>query len=65
MIAVPRRLNYPEAAAFVGVKLSTLRSLVSRGQVPHIRLTARLVVFDEKSLGAWLESKRVDVGGAA
>lgn len=60
-----KRLDYAGAAAFLGVKISTLRSLVSRGQVPHLRLTARLVVFELEALERWIDSKRVDAKGAA
>jgi hypothetical protein len=64
----PRRVGYVEAAAFLGVKAGTLRALVSRGQVPHVRISARLVVFEiggdgEHSLDRWLEKRRVEVGG--
>lgn len=58
-----KRLDYCAAAAHLGIKLSTLRSLVSRGQIPHIRLTARLVVFDLDALERHLDAKRVEVGG--
>ena len=53
------RLNYEQAAAYLGIKLATLRSMVCRKQVPHMRLTARLVVFDRAQLDAWLGERSV------
>ena len=57
------RLNYVEAAAYVGVPVGTLRSMVSRRQVPHIRLAARIVVFDVAQLDAWIAERSVAPGG--
>lgn len=56
-----RPLGYAQAAELVGVPASTLRSMVSRRQVPHIRLSARIVVFDVEEIETWLASKRVAV----
>lgn len=57
------RLGYSEAAQYLGIKVATLRSLVCRKQVPHVRITARLVVFDRDQLDAWLAAKSVAVEG--
>lgn len=56
-----KRLDYTAAAAFIGVKPGTLRSMVSRRQVPHIRLSKRVVVFEESALQTWLDAHRVEV----
>ena len=53
------RFGYTEAAAYLGLKVSTLRSLVCRKQVPHIRLTPKLVVFDRDALDAFMREKAV------
>jgi excisionase family DNA binding protein len=50
-----RRVNYAAAAEFIGVKVTTLRSMVHRKQVPHIRLGPQLVVFDLDELERWLQ----------
>jgi len=39
-------LNYRDAARMLGIPVGTLRSMVCRRQVPHIRMSARIVVFD-------------------
>lgn len=52
-----RRLDYSQAAARLGIKVSTLRSMVSRKQVPHIRLNAATVIFDADALEAWLPQR--------
>ena len=57
-------IDYARAAVVLGVKVGTLRSMVSRGQVPHIRLSPRLVVFDIADLQAHLDAHRVAAGGA-
>ena len=50
-----RRLTYADAAKHLGVKPSTIRSMVHRRQVPHIRLGPQLVVFDTAALDAWIQ----------
>ena len=59
-----RRVGYPDAAAYLAVPLGTLRSMVSRRQVPHVRLTARIVVFDLDALDAWLSERTIAAGSA-
>lgn len=53
------RFGYKQAARYLGVKEGTLRVLVSRKQVPHVRLGARLVVFDRESLDAHIKANTV------
>lgn len=54
-----RLLNYTEAAAYLSMPEGTLRSLVCRRQIPHVRITARMVKFDPGDLDAWINSHRV------
>lgn len=53
------------AAKKLAVPIGTLRSWVSRKQIPHVRLSGRVCVFDEAELDAWLASRRVAVGGVS
>ena len=55
------RINYAGAAAHLGIPLGTLRSMVCRRQVPHIRISARIVVFELTELDAWIDAHRVPV----
>lgn len=55
------RLSYRDAARLLGIPVGTLRSMVCRRQVPHIRISARVVVFDVVALEEWIASRRVDV----
>lgn len=55
------RLNYRDAARLLGIPVGTLRSMVCRRSVPHIRISPRVVVFDVGALEAWIASRRVDV----
>ena len=52
-------LNYEAAAKMLGLKLPTLYSHVCRKRIPHIRLSQRMVRYDEDELAAWLRSKSV------
>ena len=55
------RLTYREAARLLGIPVGTLRSMVCRRQVPHIRISPRVVVFDVACLEDWIAQRRVDV----
>lgn len=52
-------LDYREAADLLGLKVATLYSKVSRKEIPHIRLSPRLVRFERSALEAWIASCRV------
>ncbi|MDQ3364057.1 MAG: helix-turn-helix domain-containing protein [Myxococcota bacterium] len=54
-------LNYREAARLLGIPVGTLRSMVCRRQVPHIRISPRVVVFDVIVLETWIAARRVGV----
>ena len=54
-----KRINYADAAAYIGVKVQTLRAMVCQKRVPHIRLGGKLVVFDVEMLDEWLRSRVV------
>ncbi len=54
-------LNYREAARMLGIPIGTLRSMVCRRQVPHIRISPRIVVFEVAALNAWITARRVGV----
>lgn len=57
----PKMLTYKDAADLLGLQLGTLYAMVSRRQVPHVRLGRRLVRFDAVSLDEWVRARRVDV----
>ena len=53
-----RLIGYEEAAKKLGIKIGTLYSWVSQGKgPPHVRLSGRLVRFDEEALDAWLAAR--------
>lgn len=54
-------MSYQEAADLLGLQPGTLYSMVSRRQIPHIRLGSRLVRFDRAELEAWLAERRVAI----
>lgn len=47
-------LTYAETAELLGVKRVTLYSMVSRHELPHVRLGPRLVRFRRSELAAWI-----------
>jgi excisionase family DNA binding protein len=55
---VSRRVGYAHAASYIGVAVSTLYVLVHRRQIPHMRISKRLVVFDLNDLDRWLDERR-------
>lgn len=59
MTEAPGRLRYDGAAAFLNIPVATLRSMVHRKQIPHIRIGGRLVLFDRTDLERWLDERRV------
>jgi len=58
--AAPELLTYSQAADLLNVAPGTLYSWVSRGQVPHIRLSLRSVRFDREALLKWLDAGRME-----
>ena len=57
----PTLLDYHGMVARYGIKFGTLASWVARKQIPHIRLSARMVRFDPLEIDAWLAARRVAV----
>lgn len=51
-------IDYAKAAAKLDVKVTTLRSMVHHGSIPHVRLGPRLVRFDPADLDRWIAEKR-------
>ena len=58
-------IDYHEAAPILGLTEGTLRSLVSRSQIPRVRLSDRIVRFSRRSLQEWIASHSVTGGGKA
>lgn len=58
-------LTYEQASALLNIPRGTLASMVSRRQIPHVRLGARTVRFHESELLDWLAERRVSAGAGA
>ncbi len=54
-------LNYTTAAAFLGMRIGTLYGMVSKKQIPHIRINKRIVRFSKEELKNFIEKHRVDL----
>jgi excisionase family DNA binding protein len=50
--------GYAGAAAYLGIPVATVRSMVCRGTIPFYRLSPRLVRFDLRELREWCAHKR-------
>jgi excisionase family DNA binding protein len=50
-------INTTDASKCLGISMSTLYSYTSKEKIPHIKLAGK-VLFDEKDLNSWLESKK-------
>lgn len=55
-------VRYERAAARIGTTPGTLRAMVSRGTVPHIRIGKRMVRFSLRDLDAWIAEHRQPAG---
>lgn len=56
---IAERWGYTATAHYIGVPVGTVRAWVSRRRIPHLRLGARLVVFERAEIDRWLASQRV------
>lgn len=54
-----RRVRYKQAATHTGIPEGTLRAMVCRKTIPHIRVGPRLVLLDLDELDTWLAGLRV------
>lgn len=54
MKTIPNVMNDEQAAAYLHVRPSTLRTMVRNNLVPYTRLGERLVVFMREVLDLWL-----------
>jgi excisionase family DNA binding protein len=48
-------------AELLGVPAGTVRSMISRRQLPTVRIGPRIVRFDENEIMRWLDARRVAV----
>jgi excisionase family DNA binding protein len=49
-----------EAAKFLNLSRHTVRALVSRGELPAVRISARCFKFDPADLRKFVESRRIE-----
>nr|BFD65317.1 hypothetical protein HAGR004_03390 [Bdellovibrio sp. HAGR004] len=53
-----RPITYLQVQQMTGLPLGTLYSLVSRKQIPHMRMGTRLVRFNPTEVKKWMKSVR-------
>ena len=54
----PRLLSQQDAAAYLGISYWTLRDLMFRGEVPHVKIGRRILV-DRLDLDAYLDRVKI------
>lgn len=54
-------VGYSRTSYETGLPIGTLYSMVSRKQIPHVRLGPRLVRFDLEEIRRWIEKRRVPI----
>jgi excisionase family DNA binding protein len=52
------RLTVEQAAAHLGVSISTLGRLRRAGRIPYLKLSDGKAVYERDELDRWLESRR-------
>jgi excisionase family DNA binding protein len=52
-------IGYKEIAEMMGMPIGTIYAWVCRKEIPHIRISAKLVRFDLDEIQKWIEEKRV------
>ena len=57
--------TYAEVERLTGIPVGTLYSLVSRNEIPHVRLGRRIVRFSETDLRRWIEDHSVPAGSSS
>lgn len=58
-------LKYSDASVLLDVKVGTLYAWVSRGLIPFVRLSPRVVRFRREDLDQWLKERTVHPGSGA
>ena len=53
-----RLIDYDTLSHMLGMKKATLYSMVSKGTLPHIRFSTRLVRFDLHQIELWVDERR-------
>lgn len=60
-----RKVHYDEASLETGLCVPTLYTYVRRNQIPHYRLSKRLVVFSVRELREWMAARHRSGGPVA
>lgn len=55
----PKFLTYAAASRYLSVPVGTLRALVHRKAIPHVRIGPRSVIFERTELDRWIDELRV------
>lgn len=54
-----RFLSYAQAAQYLALPIGTLRAMVHRKTIPHVRIGPRTVTFELADLDQWIAAHKV------
>ena len=57
-------VGYKTASQLIQVPMGTLYGLVSKKQIPHYRISKRMVLFSLEEIQQWIKGHRIEVGRA-
>lgn len=61
---IKRLLNIEEASEYLGVAEKTLYHWVSMKKIPFVKLSHKVLRFDNEKIDGWIEENTVDTAGA-
>lgn len=64
LVAERRLLDAAEAAEYLGLSETALRSKVQRREIPFVRVGKRQLRFDIRQLERWIEERTIGDGSA-
>lgn len=55
----PQFFTYRDAARYLSLPVGTLRAMVHRKAIPHVRIGPQSVRFDRAELDRWIDARRI------
>jgi excisionase family DNA binding protein len=65
LAALPLLLTVDEVAALLRTTRKAIYAKVERGQIPHVRISARSLLFDRDELLRWMDERRAPSPGGS
>ena len=65
LAALPLLLTVDEVATLLRTTRKAIYAKVERGQIPHVRISARSLLFDRDELLRWMDERRAPSPGGS